>query len=59
MDLFSEKGYNPFFRFDVSGVIMEMKRRKPTLGDEPPVVFKESREMRDNLEINLAIILEV
>jgi hydroxyacylglutathione hydrolase len=43
-----EKEYNPFLRFDVSQVIAAIKKRKPSLGDDPRMIFKELRELRDN-----------
>lgn len=43
-----EKKYNPFLRFDVPELVMEMKRRKPSLENDPQMIFKELREMRNN-----------
>ncbi len=43
-----EKKYNPFLRFDVPELVMEMKKRKPSLESDPRAVFKELRDLRDN-----------
>ena len=43
-----EKKYNPFFRFDVPEVVREVKKRKPSVGDDPRSIFKELRELRNN-----------
>lgn len=43
-----EKKYNPFFRFDVPELIIEMKKRKPSLKSDPRAIFKELREIRNN-----------
>ncbi|MGH7791862.1 MAG: MBL fold metallo-hydrolase [Thermodesulfobacteriota bacterium] len=43
-----EKGYNPFFRYDVSEVIAHIERRKPSLRGNPRLIFKELRELRNN-----------
>ena len=43
-----EKKYNPFLRFDVPELIMEMKRRKPSLESDSRAIFKELRELRNN-----------
>ncbi len=43
-----EKKYNPFLRFDVPELVVEMKRRKPSLENDPRIVFKELRELRND-----------
>jgi hydroxyacylglutathione hydrolase len=43
-----EKKYNPFLRFDVPELVVEMKRRKPSIGNDPRIVFKELRELRND-----------
>jgi hydroxyacylglutathione hydrolase len=43
-----EKEYNPFLRFDVPELIEEMKKRKPSLENDPRAIFKELRELRNN-----------
>lgn len=43
-----EKKYNPFFRFDVPELVMEMKKRKPSLENDPLAIFKQLRELRNN-----------
>lgn len=43
-----EKKYNPFFRFDTPELVMEMKKRKPSLEIDPRAIFKELRELRNN-----------
>jgi hydroxyacylglutathione hydrolase len=43
-----EKNYNPFFRFDVPELIMEMKKIKPSLENDPRGIFRELRELRNN-----------
>jgi hydroxyacylglutathione hydrolase len=43
-----EKQYNPFLRFDEASLISEIKKRKPSLEQEPETIFRELREMRNN-----------
>lgn len=43
-----EKKYNPFFRYDVPDVVREIKKRKPSIEDDPKSIFKELRELRNN-----------
>lgn len=43
-----EKQYNPFLRFDEASLITEIKKRKPSLEQEPESIFRELREMRNN-----------
>jgi hydroxyacylglutathione hydrolase len=43
-----EKKYNPFFRFDVHELVIEMKKRKPSLENDPRAIFTELRELRNN-----------
>jgi hydroxyacylglutathione hydrolase len=43
-----EKKYNPFLRYDAPGVITGMKKRKTSIANDPKIIFKELRELRDN-----------
>ncbi|MBI2488080.1 MAG: hydroxyacylglutathione hydrolase [Deltaproteobacteria bacterium] len=45
-----EKKYNPFFRYDAPEVIAGMKKRKTSIGNDPRIIFKELRELRNNWE---------
>ena len=42
-----EKRYNPFLRFDVLEVVASVRKKKPSVSDDPKVIFKVLRELRD------------
>jgi len=42
-----EKRYNPFLRFDEPSLINGLKKRNPSIEENPEIIFKELREMRN------------
>ncbi len=42
-----EKGYNPFLRFDVPEVVANIRKKKPSIGNDPKTIFKILRGLRD------------
>ncbi|HSE84206.1 MAG TPA: hydroxyacylglutathione hydrolase [Thermodesulfobacteriota bacterium] len=42
-----EKRYNPFLRFDAAKIVENVRKKKPSIGNDPKAIFKFLRDLRD------------